>query len=348
MKPIKDTIVARVALVCLFFALPDSMSAQDALYQLRDGGRSAKRFIGKITSVTADGVTINGSEVPASQIQKVTFGKAPPQVGRARDQMESGRFSDAIAELAKVKGSADPNVKQEIEFIRAYSTAQLSLRGGNVIPKTAGSVVKNFISSYPNSFHVVPAKEQFAQLAFAAGAEKVAVGEFKKLQSSNWLEYQLKGYFHAGQIHVLLGDLELASKNFKAISDVQSNNNLAQTYKLLAACELAKVDGLRGNADAAQKKIEQIIKKENSDNKKLFAHLYNALGAVHEKAGRLKEAAHAYLHTELLFAAETDAHAEAVYRLALIWPQLEDTDRANRARTILQERYRNSYWARKL
>jgi len=173
MKPIEDRIVAGVVLVCLFFVLPDSMSAQDALYQLRDGGRSAKRVIGKITSVTANSVTINGSEVPASQIQKVTFGKAPPEVGKARDQMESGRFSDAIAELAKVRGSADPNVKQEIEFIRAYSTAQLSLRGGNVIPKTAGSAVKNFISSYPNFCWVILSWRRKTSKPFPASSRTI-------------------------------------------------------------------------------------------------------------------------------------------------------------------------------
>lgn len=348
MKLIRDRTFVGVVLVCLCFALPGSLLAQDTVYQLRDGGRSAKRVTGRITAMTSNGVTVNGAEVPASKVQKVTFGKEPLEVGKARDQMESGRFSDAIAELAKIRANVDANVKQEIGFIRAYSTAQLSLRGGSILPKTAGTEVRNFISGNPNSFHLIPAKDQFARLAFAAGAPKVAAGEFKKLQSSNWLEYKLKGYFHEGQMRILLGDLGAATKSFKAISGVQSNDNLAQTYKLLAKCELAKINGLQGNADAAQKAIEAIIKEENSDNKKLFAHLYNALGAVHQKAGRLKEAAHAYLHTELLFASETEAHAEAVYRLALIWPQLEDTDRANRARNILKERYRNSYWAKQL
>ena len=348
MKPIKDRTVVGVVLVCLFFVLPDLLSAQDTVFQLRDGGRSAKRVTGRVTAVTANGVTINGSEVPAAQVQKVTYGKEPLEVGRARDQMESGRFSDAIEELGKIKANVGANVKQEIDFIRAYSTAQLSLRGGSIVPGTAAKAVRRFITSNPNSYHLVPAKDQFARLAFAAGRPKVAADEFKKLQSTNWLEYKLKGYFHAGQMQIVLGDLELASKNFKAIAGIQSNDNLAQTYKLLAQCELAKIDGLRGNAAPAKAKIEGIIKKENSDNKKLFAHLYNALGATHEKAGRLKEASYAYLHTELLFASESEAHAEAVYHLALIWPQLEQTDRANRARSILLERYRNSYWATKI
>ena len=340
--------IATACLIFAIFALPASLSqAQDSLYRLRDNGRASK-VNGRITEVTVDGVTINGTKVPSSLIQKVSYGKEPLEVGRARGQMESGRYSDAIEELKKVKVNVETNVEQEIDFIRAYSTAQISLRGGNVTPKSAASTVKEFIAKNPNSFHLVPAKDQFARLAFAAGLPQVAEAQFKKLQSSQWLEYKLKGHFHAGQMQIQLGKLDEAESSFKAIGGVESNDNMSQTYKLLAQCELAKINGLKGNADAAQKQLEAIIKQENSDNKKLFAHLYNALGAVHQKAGRLKEAARAYLHTELLFASETEAHAEAVYHLALIWPKLEDTDRANRARDLLKQRYRNSFWASKL
>ena len=354
MKLTTNKAMQSVAAGCLIFAifaicsLPASLAqAQDALYRLRDNGRASK-VNGRITEVTADGVTINGTKVPSSLIQKVSYGKEPLEVGRARDQMESGRYSDAIEELKKITANVGPNIKQEIDFIRAYATAQISLRGGSVTPKTAASAVKRFIDSNPNSFHLVPAKDQFARLAFAAGLPQAAEAQFKKLQSSQWLEYKLKGHFHAGQMQVQLGKLDQAESSFKAIGGVESNDNISQTYKLLAQCELAKIAGLKGNADAAQKQLEEIIKKENSDNKKLFAHLYNALGAVHLKAGRLKQAARAYLHTELLFASEAEAHAEAVYNLALIWPQLEDTDRANRARDLLKQRYRNSFWASKL
>ena len=351
MKPKKYRALLTVAAMCLgfaIFALPASLiQAQDSLYKIRDNGKTSK-VNGRITAVTANGVTINGSEVPASLIQKVSYGKEPLEVGRARDQMDSGRYSDAIEELKKIQANVDSNVKQEIDYIRAYSTAQISLRGGSITPKSAASAVKKFIDSNTNSFHLVPAKDQFARLAFAAGLPQAAEAQFKKLQETPWLEYKLKGYFHAGQMQVQLGKLAEAEGSFKSISGVESNDDMSQTYKLLAQCELAKIAGLKGNADAAQKQLEDIIKKENSDNKKLFAHLYNALGAVHQKAGRLKEAARAYLHTELLFASEAEAHAEAVYHLALIWPQLEDTDRANRARDLLKQRYRNSFWASKL
>ena len=98
-------------------------------------------------------------------------------------------------------------------------------------------------------------------------------------------------------------------------------------------------------AHPAQAKIESLIKNENPDNKLLFAHLYNALGACHESTQNWQEAAIAYLHTELLFSLDPDAHAEALKKLSEIWPKLDETDRANRAAATLKTRYRNSYWA---
>ena len=344
---------AAAGLIFAFFALfafaspASSVMAQDVVYKLRDNGRTTK-VNGRIPEVSADGVTIAGTKVPSYLVQKVAYGSEPPEIGDARDQMESGRFSDAIDELRSIKINVGPKVKQEVDYIIAYSTAQISLRGGGVTPKVAATAVKKFIDSNPNSFHVIPAKDQFARLAFAAGLPDTAAKEFKKLQQTPWVEYKLKGYFHAGQMQIQLGKLDDAESSFKSISGVDSNDSTGQTYKLLAKVELAKITGLRGNSDAAQKQLEEIIKQEDSSNKKLFAHLYNALGAVHQKAGRLKEATRAYLHTELLYASETEAHAEAIYRLAVIWPKLEATDRANGARDLLKSRYRNSFWASKL
>ncbi len=88
-----------------------------------------------------------------------------------------------------------------------------------------------------------------------------------------------------------------------------------------------------------------MIKSENPDNELLFAYLYNALGACYESSQNWQEAAIAYLHTELLFSVDPDAHAEALKKLSEIWPRLDQPDRATRAMTTLKNRYRNSYWA---
>jgi len=79
----------------------------------------------------------------------------------------------------------------------------------------------------------------------------------------------------------------------------------------------------------------------------LFAHIYNAIGAIHKEAESLKEARDAYLHTQLLFGSVEDPAAEALYQLSKIYVTLNDTKRAGEVKRELQTKYRNSYWVGK-
>lgn len=322
--------------------------AQDAVFRIKTGGGNSK-VSGKITKISPDGITVDGELVPASEIKKPVFGREPGEISRARDQMEAGRYADCIDELKKISDSSlSKRIQQEIDFLNAYSTSQISLRGGNIAPMTAGKEVGRFLQEHGDSFHLYPMIEQYGKLIWAFGKPELAVAEFEKLTNCSWLEYQLKGNFYKGQILIELGQFAEASAAFDTILATESNDDISQAFRLFAKCEKARANGLAGGAAEARQVIEGIIRDENPDNKRLFAYLYNALGSVFEKSGQLKEAARAYLHTELLFATEPEPHAEALYRLALIWPQLEETDRANRARDTLKSRYRNSYWAGKL
>lgn len=335
------------ALIAAFW-IPAKVYSQDAIYQIRSSG-GASKVSGKITYITPDSATVDGKQIPASEIKRLSFANEPNEVNRAREQMVSGRFSDAIEELAKIdENKISVRIKTEVEFIRAYSNSQISMRGGNVTPQDAGKEVGDFIAEYGDSLHLYPALEQYGKLIFAFGRPELAAVEFEKLSKCSWPEYQLKGQFQLGKTLIEIGKLTEAQVAFDAILAVASNDDLTQTFRLLAKCEKARLVGMQGNIDEGIKVINELIGTENSDNKLLFAHLYNALGALHEKSGQLKESRTAYLHTELLFATESEPHAEALFRLANIWLQLDETDRANLARDTLKSRYRNSYWAGKL
>jgi hypothetical protein len=93
--------------------------------------------------------------------------------------------------------------------------------------------------------------------------------------------------------------------------------------------------------------LEDIIKRESDDRTRVFANVYNSLGLVHLHTGDTKSAMLAFLHTDQLYANEADLHAEALYYLAELWTQRNETDRANRAKQTLGQQYRNSYWASK-
>ena len=77
----------------------------------------------------------------------------------------------------------------------------------------------------------------------------------------------------------------------------------------------------------------------------LFARAYNALGRCYMKQNKPKDAVLALLHTDVLFYADADAHAEALYYLSKLWSDINKSDRAVAARSTLRERYAGSIWA---
>jgi hypothetical protein len=106
-----------------------------------------------------------------------------------------------------------------------------------------------------------------------------------------------------------------------------------------------------GKPDDGVKLVQEIIGKNDENdpqNRELFGRAYNALGRCHLKANRTKEALSAYLFVDLLYSsASPEVHAEALYFLSKLWPQVNHSDRGVAARSILTERYGGSSWAKR-
>ena len=344
-----------VAIVVVSVSLSASVGfgQKDNIYRKgKRGGNSLVR--GKVVATSAFKVTIddNGSqkEIPASEINKISFAGEPRNIGRARDHLESDRFDDCLKTLAKIDEAPKSKfAKQEMQYLEAMASGKKSLRGDPAITtQAAEQLVGGFVKSNSDSYRLVPVVELHAQLLVANGKTQQAQKEFNKLTKSQWEDYELRGHFYEGETLVHQGNFASAKKSYQALAGMDGSSANARQYKLLATCQLAKIAALEGNFEPAIAQLEKIIQDENADNTKLFASAYNALGTCYVKSGDLKKACRAFLHTELLFPTEADAHAEALYNLTQIWPQLKETERANRARELLTTRYRSSIWASKL
>ncbi|MEM7457075.1 MAG: hypothetical protein AAF456_22220 [Planctomycetota bacterium] len=327
------------------------LCAQDAVYLVE--GQPRSRLQGTITSVDRNKIVLDSNagpqEIAASIIRKVEFEDEPREIDRARDQLADGQYNNCLAELAKITDApANPLAQQEINFLRAYATALNALSGGGIAANDAGSAMHSFLTGNQNSFHYYPCKEALGRLFLAVGMLDQAKANFNELTQSDWNEYILSGSFYLGRIAMIEQDAATARSSFDAMINNAGQDEDGRSMKLVGRCMLAAIDAMNGDAAGAETTIHDIIRNENPSDQRLFAAAYNALGMAYESAGDVRKASRAYLHTELLFPADEELHAEALFRLSRIWPDLGEPDRANRARSTLLDRYPNSYWTSQL
>ncbi len=342
-------VVTALVTVCL---VAESASAQgDSIYRIRRSGKISK-VGGKIVGVTPTSVKFEGrngdEEVPVWEIEKIVSASEPPEVERARDRIETGRYEDALDELDQAKAGGKPLVEAEIAFYRALAKAKLALSGGNVTAKEAGSEMGSFLGKFKSSHHSIPATSWMGKLGIAAGELDFAVNQFEKLSQTKWPRYATEGIFQKGETLLMQNRIPEASQEFDRLIGLAGNDDATQMYRSLAKIEKAKAEGLSGDVDAAIAVLEQVIDAEDPSDERLFAYAYNALGACYLKKNDVPRAVEKFLFTHVLFDTETDAHAEAVYRLASIWTAQKKTDRASEYRNLLKSRYRNSWWASQL
>ena len=97
--------------------------------------------------------------------------------------------------------------------------------------------------------------------------------------------------------------------------------------------------------------LGNVIRESATDDTRLQAEAYVRQGDCYAALGdRDKDAVMAYLHVDVIpsLAVEKDLHAEALYQLSQLWPELRHPDRADLAAGKLQSLYPNSPWTKKL
>ena len=94
--------------------------------------------------------------------------------------------------------------------------------------------------------------------------------------------------------------------------------------------------------------LDTVTDKGPSEDAAIQAEAYILQGNSLQALGRMKEAALAYLHVDVLFQKETAYHAEALYNLVKTWKQVQAPDRSADAEAKLVQSYPNSPWRKKL
>jgi tetratricopeptide (TPR) repeat protein len=306
---------------------------------------------GTVTNMTRSSVTIDVGgvkrEVPVNGIRRLNFATDPGELRTARDNISTGRFEDAKEDLAKINlaGVTQEVVKADIAFFKAYADAELALTG-TVDKEAAHGALLSFVQNNSQNYHFFEAAELLGDLAMARGKFAEAQSYYRGLEQADWPKYKMRAA-------ILQAKALLPQKNFAEamkMYDTVIASSLS-TPEVNREKEFAKIGRVvclanQGDVQQAEQIVNEIIQKNDAKDTALFGRAYNALGAVHVKAGKPKLALTDYLHTDLLFYTDPEVHAEALYFLSKLWNDAaKNSDEALRTRELLKARYPGSLWS---
>jgi tetratricopeptide (TPR) repeat protein len=286
-------------------------------------------------------------QIPANEIEAIFYEGEPVNLKSAKNHVLAGRYAEALAALKKIDKTPDrPEIQQDIEFYLAFCTAKL-VAGGNAKISDAGRMMKAFADANEKNYHYFPALEVVGDLLVAVGSYGPAAEYYTRLGTAPWPDYKMRAGVASGRALLNQGKADEALAVFNKVIAVDAEGDAAQKQRLMASLGKAVALVALKKPDEAVKTVELFIEKTDPENVPLMARAYNVLGAAQRQLGHTKEALLAFLHVDVLYAADHDAHAEALSNLADLWEQVHKVERADRARKTLAERYPESPYNKK-
>lgn len=318
----------------------------DSVYTTK-GGAPQK---GTITdAMTKDEVTLDMAGVPrkfpSNEISRITYGDEPQDLANARNSVGAKNYNAALESLKQIPpGSLTRmHMQQDATFYAAVCNLKLAMTEGGDKAKAEQDML-NFVRNSSNSYHFYEAAELLGDLAISSGKYAEAVRYYTPLTKAPFEDVQMRANNAAARALMSQKDFPNALTKFEAVLASGLATPEAVNQKMFANIGKAQCLGETGKPDEGIKMLEEVIAKNDPQDAKLFARTYNALGACQLKAGRDKDALLAYLHTDVLFYADGEAHAEALYHLTELWTKMNKADRATDSRRTLRERYAGSIW----
>jgi tetratricopeptide (TPR) repeat protein len=343
--------VAILSLPALLFVL--SGGFQTALGQFDQiHQRKGTPSKGNISAMSKDEVTLEMSGVArpfaVNEIVRITYVDEPSELNNARNATLQQNWNQAEVELKKLDGQtfARDLIRQDVEYFKALCLAKRAMTEGG--DKTAASTAMlNFVKLAPNNYHFYDAAEVLGDLAVSAGAFDKAAAYYKPIAAAPWGDYQMRAGNAVGRALLAQKKFDEAQQQFDTVIGIDLANAEATREKQFATIGKTQCLAETGQAAEGITILQDIIAKNDPADQVLFARTYNALGNCYLKANKPKDARDAFLFTDILFTADADAHAEALYHLSKLWTDLNKADRAVAARNTLRERYAGSLWATK-
>lgn len=312
------------------------------------------RVTGKLLEMTSSEISIERNrqttKIPVQEIDHIRFSDEPTRMNQVRERINGRQFEQAAKELMGMSWDGlRPETVLDGVYYSAVVKSELALMGvpGNSLTDAVG-LLRRFQENGKNHFQFNRAMLLYGQLAFSADRLPLAIETFQTLTTVPDSVTALQAFLVLGNAQLLEKKYLEAAQSFKKATEFEMADAQSLRQKQTARIMAHVAEAGAGSIDAAVTAIQAIIANESPDDVYLNAMAYNALGRLQFQANQTRDAELSYLHTELLFAANAQAHPEALYYLIKIWSETGKTDRATEAREKLKGRYGGTYWATKM
>ncbi len=336
------------ALAFAFVAGPLFGQDADRLYP-----KSGAAVTGKIEEMTRDGVVIEvrgtNQKFATQDIARIVYEGEPQLLSRVKELVANGQIDTAVENFKKVdpKSISREESKKDFEFYKGYLQAYLALKGQGD-PKVAANSLAKYEKENPQTIHYYDTVEQLGELAIALQRYDMAATYYKSLGTAPSPDAKFRSSYLVGKALLIQGKLAEAKTSFNEVISANATNPGAKKMQNMAKVSLIRCDAAdKAKAAEAEKNLMQMVMENDATDVPLMAHIYNALGDLARREGKNEQATLAFLHTDLLFASEGDAHAEALFNLSQLWGQVGDPQRAADAKARLQSQYGGTPWAKK-
>lgn len=333
-------------LAVLWGAAPHAQAQKDQV-RLKAGGT----VTGEVVSTTADAIAVRTASgetrrVPTNEARAVLFADEPSALTQARINAANGGYATALRKLREIDGRelARGLVRDEARFLTAYCEVRLAAIGqGNAA--AAYKRLGAFLKANPDSHHAYAATEALGDLLVAIERYDRAAPMYARLAKAPFPALRLRAEVLTGRALQAKGDHDEALERFERALSLEAAGEGVAEERLAAQLGKARSLAETGRLDEGVDLAREVVLAAGDGEPAKLARGYNTLGRCYEAAGMPIDALLAYLHTDLLFDGDPDAHAEALSRLAELWKTAGDPDEARDAVRRLRDRYASSRWA---
>jgi len=355
----RDRIVLALSIgLTLLVCLTATRSARAIDQVIRKSSTTPTR--GKITAISKTGLTVKpqvGDDVviPANDIVDVRWNGEPAKLITARGADRAARFSKALeayADVATDPKSGAANIKLDLQFLVARATAGQALAGAGKL-EDAKAKLEAFLQVGGNNFRFFACVGLLGRVELASGNHDQAKAQFVTLAAAPWLDYKMSGQSSQARVLLAQDSVDEALAAFQAVITQSGTSADAavkgQRYEAVlgkSTCLIRKQG--QASYQAALKDLAGVLSEVSDTNTRVLAEAYLRQGDCLRLLGRQKEAVLAYLHVDLLFAAEASMHAESLFHLGTLWSAVGHPERASSARERLRSDYPQSPWTKKL